>query len=511
MTEGFAIRHRLILLVLWIQVPVVAVLGLSAGLDGTVVGGVCLLVVALAVGGMLFSGSVLPATAVAIGLTTSSMAVVGFSGNLDVAHLYFPVILASIACYRLKEPLLTGLAGMAIYHLTVGLTGPEGVTWAVAHTGFLFLMCIVLMAGWRLAGSERDDGWTGDRYWTSFHAAPIGMAVLKPSGEFLEANPAMSHLLGYEPGHFPGRNIRALIDSDDLPILGDAWETIGNNRGATFSAWLRCLTADSGSIWARVSLALVPRTEEQSAMVILQVEDATSARNEHHRLERLLHGKDEFVALVGKEIREPLDAVIDLTSGNPELVDIHSRASQAASVVDDLVASARADIAPPDVVPEEFDAAAVCQRLLGSIPGGDTVAVDIRARKMWADPDLTRQIMTGMLGNAIRYGGPHVRVQIFNSGPDTVVQVIDDGPAVPAAAQERIFNGDLRQGEPVTRPAAVGLSLTVGRHLARRMEGEVVYRRSGDGVNIFELRLPSQELTKSYRPRPRPTLSKKLG
>jgi signal transduction histidine kinase len=198
--------------------------------------------------------------------------------------------------------------------------------------------------------------------------------------------------------------------------------------------------------------------------------------------------------------------VLDLTSGNPELGDIHARAREAASVVDDLIASARAETAPPDVVPDELDIAAICRRLLLTMPGGDKVDVDIRATKVWADPELTTQIVTGMLGNTIRYGGPNMRLQIFNSGPDTVVQLIDDGPGITAAAQEQIFSSDLRQGQPVTRPAAVGLSLSVGRHLARRMEGEFTYRRSGDGFNIFELRLPSEELTRTRQPRPRPSL-----
>lgn len=508
MAEGFAVRHRFLLLSLWIQVPIVALLGLYGGVDLTVVGAVCLVIIALALCGMLMSGTILPALSVSIGLTGSAAALVRLSGDLGVLHLYFAVVLAAIAIYRLRGPLLVGLLGVGIYHIAVGLSHPDGVVWAASHTGFLGLLTVVLVIGWRLAvASDQSDEPAGDRYRTSFHSAPIGMAVLKPSGEFLEANAAMSHLLGFEAGHFPGRNIRAVVHSDDLPILGDAWEAIGNNRSETFSAWLRCLTAGGGSIWARVSLALVPHTGEQSAMVILQVEDATSARLEQDRLKRLIHGKDEFVALVGTEIREPLGQVIDLTSGNPEMVDITARAREAASVVDDLVASARADVAPPDVVPGAFDVAALCQSLLVAIPGGEGVAVDIRARKVWADPTITTQILTGLLGNTVRFGGPHVRLQIFNSGPDTVVQLIDDGPAIPAAAEERIFSGDLRQGEPVTKPVAVGLSLSVGRHLARRMEGDVTYRRSRDGFNIFELRLPSQELTRTYRPRPRPRLS----
>jgi K+-sensing histidine kinase KdpD len=91
-----------------------------------------------------------------------------------------------------------------------------------------------------------------------------------------------------------------------------------------------------------------------------------------------------------------------------------------------------------------------------------------------------------------------VEVRTVTSGPDTVIQVVDDGPEVPTSERERIFSGDLRNGAPVTRPAAVGLSLTVGRHLARQMDGDIEYRRM-DGQNVFELRLPSEQI--SFIPR----------
>jgi K+-sensing histidine kinase KdpD len=87
-----------------------------------------------------------------------------------------------------------------------------------------------------------------------------------------------------------------------------------------------------------------------------------------------------------------------------------------------------------------------------------------------------------------------VSLETAGSGPDTVISVIDDGPAIPIPEREKIFNGDLRAGVPVTRPAAVGLSLTVARHLARQMDGDISYRRTGHGRNVFELRLPSESL-----------------
>lgn len=508
MPEGFAIRHRTVLLISWAQIPVLAAIGLYAGAELAAVGIAVLIALALSLSGMLVPGRV-SSVAVAVGLTFTAGAVVYYSGDLVSLHLYLAASLVAVGFYRRGAPLVAGLVVLVVYHFAVGvwLLGTESVAEASIHVSLLGLISLTIVMSWGLAPVGDMAAPSTDRYWTSFHAGPIGMAVLKPSGEFLEVNSALGHLLGHDIGHFPGRNIRAFVHGDDMPILGEAWEAIGNTESQTFSAWLRWLTVDGEAIWGRVSLALVPRTDTQNAMVIVQVEDATTSRQETDRLERLLHGRDEFVATVGTEMRVSLGTLIDLSSGDPVLREMHTRAIEVASVVDDLVASALADTAPPEVVAADIDLEAIARTVVHRLTDGESVPIDARASRAWADPELTRQIVTGMLGNAVRYGGPNVRVQIFNSGPDTVLQVIDDGPGIPESQRERVFSGDLRRGQPVTRPAAVGLSLSVGRYLARRMEGDVTYRRSGDALNLLELRLPSEELTNEYRPRPRPRIS----
>lgn len=504
---GFAHRHRILVLALWAQVPLVALLGFVSNQPMAYVGIACLVLVAMAVASMLVPSRLQASSLVALGLATAASLVVGYGGDAETLHLYFPVVLAGIALYRDSRPLLVGVLAIFGYYVTAGLTGTEDLLWMAAHLAFLGLTALVLAAGWRL-GADPTETESDDRYRVGFVTAPIGMAVVKLSGEFLEANQSLASTLVHTTDHFPGRNIRAFIHGDDMPLLGDAWEEMGNSPSHTSSQWMRCLTGSGDAIWARVTLSLVPHTTRQPAVVIVGVEESTDLRLEQARLESLIRGKDEFVAMVGEEIREPLGVLIDLTSGDEAgLRAINARAVEIASTIDDLVTSARADSSPPDVVATSFDAAAICRDITRRLPEGHHVSVDARANTVWADPDMARQVITGLITTSVRYGGENVRLQLFNSGPDIVIQVIDDGPGLPDDQRERMFQADLRRGEPVTRPAAVGLTLTVARHLARRMDGEVVYRRTGDGLNIFELRLPSEDLTRVYKPRPRPSLA----
>jgi len=507
---GFASRHRFLLVLLWIQVPTLAAVGLVLGEPVTAVALSAVVLVATAVSGMLLRSPSWAAIAVALGLVAASGIVAHYSNGQGFSHFHFFLMICAISFYREWLPLGVAVLAVAAYHFVPAVSTDAQLPSGALHTATTAVLAVLLGLGWRIeTPSAPDAALPSDRFRLSFEEAPIGMAVLKPSGEFLEVNGAMAKILGYQQEALVGANITGLVHVDDQGELGEAWELMGNSPTHTAIEWMRCLTATGHPIWGRVSLSLVPRTESQQAMVILQLEDVTRTYEEQRRLETLSKGKDEFVAAVSEEIRQPLGLLIDLTdTANHAHVDVRqalprigSHAKEIASIVDDLVVAARAESAPPSVVAHLVDAETLCREVLARIPGTEHVTLEFGATWFWGDPALARQIVNNLVVNAVRYGGREVSLRTISSGPDTVIQVFDNGPEIPGADRERIFSGDLRSGEPVTRPAAVGLGLSVGRLLARMMDGDVVYRRTQSGENLFELRLPSERISELPRRR----------
>lgn len=502
------------LVVLLAQVPALAAVGLFQGVSIYEIVVASLLLVVLAVVGMTARSKTLAAAVVALGLITAAGILVRYLDGSTASQFAFYLALVAISFYHDRKLLLTGLAYVVAYHLfsvlvlyrdsfTSPTPGADPVSWPATQLGFSLILVFLLMTGWRVTKRTDASGTSGDdTFRIGFEKAAVGMAVLTPSGEFLHVNGVLSKILGYEPGKLAGAGIRSIIHGDDLGDLGQAWEDMGNGATRSTTTWMRCLTGDGQGLWARLSLSLVPGAPKQPATVLLQLEDGSGAHREQTRLESLNRGKDEFVAAVGEDIRAPIGSILDLTAeAHRDPADLHhivrqveSEAKVAAAIVDDLIISARADTVPVTVVARTLHAELLCRETLAGVPGGELVPVDIRATSLWADPALTQRILATLVSNAIRYGGSAVAVRTTSSGPDTVIQVIDDGPEIPVSDRERIFNGDLRRGHPVTKPAAAGLSLTVARHLAHQMDGDIVYRRSGDGHNIFGLRLPSEQI-----------------
>jgi PAS domain S-box-containing protein len=496
---GFYRAHHICLILLWAQLPILAALGVWGGHPLPEVALGVAVPTAFALAGTALNSPRGASAAVAGGLIATSVLVVGHSGGSDLSHVHFLLMICAISLYRDRVMLIGSVLVVSTYLLVVPPQGSDPTLWVGMAAAFALVMAL----SWRvqLSASVAQPG-PSHLYRASFHAAPIGMAVLRPSGEILEVNPALVDVLGRDQASLIGANVASLLHPDDLAELGAAWETMGNSDHHRATEWMRWVTAGGHPIWGRVSLSLVPRTPTGPAMVVLQIEDVTSTLEEQRRLESLVRGKDEFVATLGSELKDSLEVLIDLTdtSDRPHvdvagtLPRIEAQVRDIASIIDDLIVSARADNAPVSVVPSRIDAGAICREVLAGLPDAENVSIEIGADEVWADAGLTRHVLASLIGNAIRYGGDTLSVRTVSSGPDTVFQVFDDGPEIPVSERERIFTGDLRSGQPVTQPAAVGLGLTVGRHLARLMDGDIEYRRI-DGQNVFELRLPTEQIS----------------
>lgn len=505
----FATRHRFLLVPLLAQVPLLAVVGLTQSVPPDEIVVASMLLVVMAAVGMVARGQSVSAAVVALGLVTGAGILVRYLDGSPASLFAFFLALVAISFYQNTRLLLVGLVYVAAYQFfafavlyresAIFRAGVVDVTLPVAAITLDLLLVGLLMAGWRLAARSDDGGAVDDALRAGFERANVGMAMLTPAGDFVQVNGALIGMLGYQPGHLSGSNIRGVIHSDDLDVLGQTWEEMGNASDQTATAWMRCRTGEGQAIWARVSLAFVRGARRRPATILLQIDEASQTRAEQRRLESQITGRDEFVAAIADDIRGPIGSVVELASlTDTDPIDLHravreieGHARQVASIVDDLVISARADLALP-VMSRSVDAGLLCLESLADVPGAVDIALAVEATALWVDPGLTVRILDRLVANALRYGGSRVRIETAASGPDTVISVIDDGPSVPVPERERIFESDLRSGRPVTRPAAVGLSLTVARRLARLMDGDIVYRRTGDGHNVFELRLPSE-------------------
>ena len=209
-----------------------------------------------------------------------------------------------------------------------------------------------------------------------------------------------------------------------------------------------------------------------------------------------------FVADAAHELRSPLAAMrteLEVASRHgmpPDLVpDLLADVVRLSRLVDDLLLLARADDAPqtsvrrgePVAVGELLDD--VAERCRGSrVPV--VLASAAPDLVVAGERDALLRAVTNLVDNAVRHASSRVTLTAYAEGGSAVLEVTDDGPGIPAADRERVFDRFTRLDDGRARDdGGAGLGLAIVRELARRHEGTVRLDDASPGLRA-SLRLP---------------------
>lgn len=232
--------------------------------------------------------------------------------------------------------------------------------------------------------------------------------------------------------------------------------------------------------------------------------DISAQRENEQSLQDAIESRDRLVANVSHELRTPLTAVVglahELRDRYPvfddgevsEFIEIMvEQSSEVSSIVEDLLAMARADAGQLTVRRERIGLIESVMATLDSLPTELANRIDVSNGevKVLADPQRTRQIIRNLLTNAQRYGGDRIEVSMRVIDGMACLEVADDGQPINADQQARMFEAYERLSPEETIPGSTGLGLTVSRELAQLMGGRLELLREDD-MNVFCLLLP---------------------
>lgn len=229
------------------------------------------------------------------------------------------------------------------------------------------------------------------------------------------------------------------------------------------------------------------------------------SRRELESLESLNRGKDEFLASVSHRLRTPLTAVVgfseilrDNHSGltemdRRELVStIAVQAIELGHLFDNLLTVSRGT-GRATFLPARVAVAAEINAVLDTAEPARRAKVRVGAADpdlvVAGDPGLVRQILRNLVANATEHGDL-VEVSGVSDGHIARITVSDDGPGIPPDRVGGIFELYDHSSHDRGQPKTMGVGLFVSRRLARRMSGDITYRRSAERT-IFELTLPA--------------------
>lgn len=239
----------------------------------------------------------------------------------------------------------------------------------------------------------------------------------------------------------------------------------------------------------------------------------TAAEGQAAQVEAAHRAKAEFLASMSHELRTPLNAVIgfsDLMRMNETQEPLTHRQHQAVeqirdagarllTLVDEVLNLADLEGGRLTLNVERVDpllvARQVCQVLR---PGADAAGIALREPSpaagliARADRERLRQVLTALIGNAVKYNRPGgaVLIEARQSAEGVSLSVHDTGPGLPPARMNDLFQPFNRLGREASDVPGAGLGLAVARRLIEAMGGRLeAESREGEGA-VFTVHLP---------------------
>lgn len=261
----------------------------------------------------------------------------------------------------------------------------------------------------------------------------------------------------------------------------------------------------------------------------LERQQAAEARNRLFIQARQEQLRANLLRAVSHDLRTPLTSIsgnASILMGGPELLDekkkqqlytdIYDDAMWLISLVENLLTVTRIENGTMQLTlePELIDEVAQeALRHLNRRSAEHTVTLavpdDLLMAKM--DPQLIVQVLINLTDNAIKYtpAGSSIAVSAQRSGETVRVEVADDGPGIPDAAKEKLFEmfytaqakrGDGRRG--------LGLGLSLCRSIVEAHGGQIGVRDNNPHGTVFWFTLPASD-TPSAPPQNGPAVMQK--
>jgi PAS domain S-box-containing protein len=358
--------------------------------------------------------------------------------------------------------------------------------------------------------------------------APDPVFVSDLDGKILQANDAVSDLLGFREDEVVEQSLSRFLDADETREFVAALREVvahgvsrnvplhpGSASGEVISTTLNAsaLRHADGNVIGAIGILRDMRAYEQ---VLHDLEDS------RRELRDANQAKDRFLAVVSHELRTPLTAMLGwarlLTSGMLDdatsaraLQVIERNSKLLAQLIDDLLDVSRIvagklqlEIGPVDLVAVIESAIEAVQGLADAKSIGLKAVLDPSAGSVAGDPGRLQQVVWNLLANAIKFTPSRGRIdlRLERAGSHARLTVRDTGQGISPELLPHIFDR-FRQDERARHHGGLGLGLAIVRHIVELHDGRVRAESDGEGRGatfVVELPLPADDVRSTPTP-----------
>jgi two-component system, OmpR family, osmolarity sensor histidine kinase EnvZ len=238
----------------------------------------------------------------------------------------------------------------------------------------------------------------------------------------------------------------------------------------------------------------VPHFKPQGATEVRQA--AAAFLNMRQRMQRQIAQRTEMLAGISHDLRTPLTRMrleLELLGDSEDVRGLKSDVAEMLKMVEAYLNFARGEgdegAQLTDLMRLLADVAATARREGGELALAGPETLEIPAR-----PDALKRCITNLISNAARHGG-HVWVTVVTGSSTIEILVDDDGPGIPEAMRETVFQPFFRL-EDSRNPSTggIGLGLTIARDIMLSHGGGLALETSPQGGLRARASLPASDV-----------------
>jgi PAS domain S-box-containing protein len=358
--------------------------------------------------------------------------------------------------------------------------------------------------------------------------APDPVFVSDLEGKILQANDAVSHLLGFRQDEVVEQSVSRFLGADETrEFVAALREVVEHGVSRNVRLHPRSASGEVISTTLNASALRDPDGNVIGAIGILRdmrayeevLRDLEESRRELRNADQ---AKDGFLAVVSHELRTPLTAMLGwvrlLTTGMLDdatsaraLPVIERNTKLLAQLIDDLLdvsrivaGKLRLEAGPVDLVAVIESAIEAVQGLADAKSIGLKAVLDPSAGSIVGDPGRLQQVVWNLLSNAIKFTPSRGRIdlRLERAGTHARLRVRDTGRGISRELLPHIFDR-FRQDDGTRRHGGLGLGLAIVRHIVELHEGRVWAESDGEGRGatlVVELPLPVDDVRPASKP-----------
>jgi PAS domain S-box-containing protein len=361
----------------------------------------------------------------------------------------------------------------------------------------------------------------------TFETAAVGIAETALDGRLTEVNAEFCRITGYTRDELLQMSIADLTHPDDLQRDLEHQSMAQTGEIQMYSLDQRYLRRDRNTIWVRLDNSVVRDREHQPLYGITVVQDITDRKTaaaalekSEERLRDADRRKDEFLATLAHELRNPLAPIrnvvgaLQLSDGGVDLrksyAIIERQVAHLVRLVDDLLDVSRISLGRIQLRRERVDLGEVVRiavetsaPLIEEARHELTVVLPDAPVTIDTDPVRLAQIIANLLNNSAKYTeeGGAIGLTVSHLPGEVEIAVRDTGVGIGADMLQRVFEAfaQVESSAPRAR-GGLGIGLTLVRTLVGLLGGSVEARSEGIGRGSeFLVRLPLQDVTPDGR------------